>query len=167
MLAGAGSSPLTRGAQLPSRRCAACRRIIPAYAGSTATAPSWCSLHQDHPRLRGEHLIVGYAMLVPAGSSPLTRGAHVFPIPSKGLFRIIPAYAGSTRASSLILSSNRNHPRLRGEHLRLVHECPGTPGSSPLTRGALTIVRVQRNCPGIIPAYAGSTAELVAEALAR
>ena len=50
-----GSSPLTRGA--PALRCRTrrCRRIIPAYAGSTRFRDVVPVVLGDHPRLRGEH----------------------------------------------------------------------------------------------------------------
>ena len=50
-----GSSPHTRGAPHARRRHAPTRRIIPAYAGSTADEPHWVGTLADHPRIRGEH----------------------------------------------------------------------------------------------------------------
>ena len=50
-----GSSPHTRGA-LSDRGYLICGvRIIPAYAGSTATGPTGARIRRDHPRIRGEH----------------------------------------------------------------------------------------------------------------
>ena len=50
---GAGSSPLARGLQEPSRRARAPGRIIPARAGFTPGRPGpWCR-RRDHPRSRG------------------------------------------------------------------------------------------------------------------
>ncbi len=134
-------------------------RIIPAYAGSThmsvmsfltslgssphtrgARPPTstWSRRRGDHPRIRGEHkkgspwaqavtgIIPAYAgstsaralMVMPSrGSSPHTRGA----------------LAGCTALPNL----DRDHPRIRGEHLARV--C------------------VVGSVDGIIPAYAGST----------
>ena len=91
-----GSSPHTRGA----RRRPACasrpRGIIPAYAGSTGTAPSGLGNSGDHPRIRGEHPKGITRTRSPAGSSPHTRGApEQRRRPSRGA-GIIPAYAGST-----------------------------------------------------------------------
>ena len=54
--AASGSSPHTRGA-LPSVQAgAADLGIIPAYAGSTACIATCARRHEDHPRIRGEHL---------------------------------------------------------------------------------------------------------------
>ena len=50
--------------------------------------------------------------------------------------RIIPAYAGSTVEPSEMLTAQKDHPRIRGEH---GHECLKSvlfAGSSPHTRGA-------------------------------
>ena len=133
--------------------------VVPAYAGSTARSaaslaaragssphtrgalprrPLTARLPQDHPRIRGEHLVVGDGALLREG--------------------IIPAYAGSTRAGgtprSLPLGSSPHtrgahtirelspkaaldHPRIRGEHACYDHGC--------------------RRAGRIIPAYAGST----------
>ena len=70
-----GSSPLTRGAREKYADEHAVGGIIPAYAGSTATAFSRLSIERDHPRLRGEHLDMKFNNVSDAGSSPLTRGA--------------------------------------------------------------------------------------------
>ena len=92
--------------------------------------------------------------------------------------RIIPAYAGSTPASTATAAAQRDHPRIRGKHrdirrplrlLRLDHprirgEHPPVyadgilrPGSSPHTRGAPPRRLDVHVCKRIIPAYAGST----------
>ena len=75
------------------------------------------ALASDHPRIRGEH--------------------SIFPAPSLGYRRIIPAYAGSTVGRRWRRRWRPDHPRIRGEH------------SWSGIRGPV---------PGrIIPAYAGST----------
>ena len=113
------------------------RRIIPAYAGSTAS--SVC------------------AFLAFVGSSPHTRGAH--PAASHHALeeRIIPAYAGSTylpQGGKLTLS---DHPRIRGEHWGHGGPGRGPRGSSPHTRGAHHHEKGEEVNGRIIPAYAGST----------
>ena len=50
-----------------------------------------------------------------------------------------------------------DHPRIRGEHLRIAWEVIKSVGSSPHTRGARGAVGVRYDQAGIIPAYAGST----------
>ena len=92
-----------------------------------------------------------------SGSSPLTRGAQYGWGTSRGLIRLIPAYAGSTDTKRGDKQHGEAHPRLRGEHLGPRRSGDVFPGSSPLTRGARPAGRpVRRGC-GLIPAYAGST----------
>ena len=153
-----GSSPHTRGAPQRSSVCTGCRRIIPAYAGSTRIAVGRPRRAGDHPRIRGEHRRAVRDADGAEGSSPHTRGARAYrgaPVSPNG---IIPAYAGSTRIHGHPLPQGADHPRIRGEH------CPGADfaccqdGSSPHTRGAQVNWKDSRNGTGIIPAYAGSTA---------
>ena len=174
-----GSSPHTRGAP---ERCRAGRdpgRIIPAYAGSTIrTAAGWLgsadhprirgehrsatsttgSASPDHPRIRGEHYLSEFESDFQGGSSPHTRGARREELQETLVWRIIPAYAGSTPAAARRWRLPADHPRIRGEHLNERAARQRRKGSSPHTRGALRQQHLP--CPGcrIIPAYAGSTA---------
>ena len=50
-----GSSPHTRGAHVDPESLTLEDRIIPAYAGSTASPASIPATVRDHPRIRGEH----------------------------------------------------------------------------------------------------------------
>ena len=132
-----GSSPHTRGALVLQPGRFVELGIIPAYAGSTG-GPSGCSpWREDHPRIRGEHLRNAYKLTKLDGSSPHTRGALRHPPGPDRRQRIIPAYAGSTKAFDKHMARLEDHPRIRGEH-----------------RGAGAVVPARRR---IIPAYAGST----------
>ena len=112
-----GSSPLVRGALKRDSPDVAVARIIPARAGSTGTSEDTTRQDGDHPRSCGEHsgsiaIAVVLAGIIPAragststsasttmqarGSSPLVRGAPVFPASPRRNYRIIPARAGST-----------------------------------------------------------------------
>ena len=163
-----GSSPHTRGAPESAWSSQQSCRIIPAYAGSTAGLTRGVHRRSDHPRIRGEHGGPDTRLLSLLGSSPHTRGARR-PDPRRDSgMRIIPAYAGSTRATLYEVSVVPDHPRIRGEHERLRPRILGLLGSSPHTRGA----RRRRPHPNvdrrIIPAYAGSTRTYAAgEPLAR
>ena len=152
-----GSSPHTRGAHLRRRRRHRRSRIIPAYAGSTARPPQSRRRRRDHPRIRGEHYQRVIDGLGPAGSSPHTRGARRRRPAWRRRSGIIPAYAGSTGGALRRPGATRDHPRIRGEHLRGAPRVGGAVGSSPHTRGAprhrAHLAQRQR----IIPAYAGST----------
>ena len=69
-----GSSPLTRGKRTGAQVNIGGKGIIPAHAGKTPSrgrAHGWLG---DHPRSRGENRPAKNTSLLPAGSSPLTRG---------------------------------------------------------------------------------------------
>ena len=71
-----GSSPHTRGARSRVHRHRRPERIIPAYAGSTTYDKTGSYLEPDHPRIRGEHRMLGDDATLAGGSSPHTRGAR-------------------------------------------------------------------------------------------
>ena len=152
-----GSSPHTRGAPERARRPPAPQRIIPAYAGSTGTGYNRAVSNWDHPRIRGEHVVVVESDGRGQGSSPHTRGARRAALSrSRGLW-IIPAYAGSTKPSTPDARTGGDHPRIRGEHVPTCKNVATQRGSSPHTRGAPGRARSRLWTGGIIPAYAGST----------
>ena len=95
------------------------------------------------------------------GSSPHTRGAPI----ADGSFSndngIIPAYAGSTDPNRSFGEKMADHPRIRGEHSSPLLDDVYSIGSSPHTRGALTVQVGVNLFERIIPAYAGSTAKVV------
>ena len=153
----AGSSPLARG--LPYRKVwfAARRRIIPARAGFTATAPQPNDPPTDHPRSRGVYIAFAISTLTDAGSSPLARGllpAGDRPIADR---RIIPARAGFTRALIASDDAPEDHPRSRGVYRAIGINIHSQIGSSPLARGLLLPTDRPRCGGRIIPARAGFT----------
>ena len=75
--------------------------------------------------------------------------------------RIIPAYAGSTCPRGAGPVGVEDHPRIRGEHPLTGSQLVGGGGSSPHTRGARQRCRRRRTIGRIIPAYAGSTADII------
>ena len=70
---------------------------------------------------------------------------------------IIPAYAGNTASRACSIGTERDHPRVCGDHpeIRLLH-CARL-GSSPRMRGTLVSSWFLLAFLGIIPAYAGNT----------
>ena len=135
--------------------------IIPAYAGSTASAMSRTRGSTDHPRIRGEHGFPPAWRRIRGGSSPHTRGAPWSDIRGPVPGRIIPAYAGSTPSSAGCRAPPTDHPRIRGEHRRDHPAKPRPAGSSPHTRGAHRVREHHLREARIIPAYAGSTTALL------
>ena len=156
-MAAEGSSPHTRGAPPRGRPAPGSTGIIPAYAGSTFPSLASTSARRDHPRIRGEHTAVSIAKGEAGGSSPHTRGARSAPASPTSNARIIPAYAGSTPCRLRLSGRLPDHPRIRGEHRRARFPPSIRGGSSPHTRGALDVPRLDLLRVRIIPAYAGST----------
>ena len=116
-----------------------------------------CCAVRDHPRIRGEHHSGVPELALLRGSSPHTRGAPSRRVRVRSPHGIIPAYAGSTLFFLAQQSADKDHPRIRGEHLPLRYVMRNCLGSSPHTRGALDCKTLLLRVSGIIPAYAGST----------
>ena len=152
-----GSSPHARGAPCVGGRRQVRAGIIPACAGSTSAADVLYLSLGDHPRMRGEHLPSVSSDAIPKGSSPHARGARRASAATSGAHRIIPACAGSTSGSSRRGAPRRDHPRMRGEHLKPPFQMNGFVGSSPHARGAPAHKITRGHGYGIIPACAGST----------
>ena len=75
--------------------------------------------------------------------------------------RIIPAYAGSTGVAVVLGEDAQDHPRVCGEHQDSRPRQEWRAGSSPRMRGAQRAAQAVRGDRGIIPAYAGSTADMI------
>ena len=152
-----GSSPHVRGAQNLLPIMQDLDGIIPACAGSTCARLSARLEHGDHPRMCGEHGRLATMPCRSPGSSPHVRGAQRLERQSCSLSGIIPACAGSTSWETLRRTSNRDHPRMCGEH-SVKHNAKGNDqGSSPHVRGARRRQQDHPGSQGIIPACAGST----------
>ena len=95
--------------------------------------------------------------LLHRGSSPHVRGALKQDVARLRTAGIIPACAGSTRSTMVFPVDKRDHPRMCGEHGRVVTVNGNVKGSSPHVRGAPAAVVVCHLVRGIIPACAGST----------
>ena len=100
-----------------------------------------------------------------SGSSPLTRGKQRSPrdeIPWRGL---IPAHAGKTCSSLMIVIGFPAHPRSRGENWFADAARGVSEGSSPLTRGKPLKGWVREADNGLIPAHAGKTMASISAAV--
>ena len=71
--------------------------------------------------------------------------------------RITPACAGSTQRQSREKAQAKDHPRLRGEHLRALSAKDMRIGSPPPARGAQGDWPTEEQAVRITPACAGST----------
>ncbi len=95
-----GSSPHARGALERLHSEHLLEGLIPACAGSTVTPPTPMRRGRAHPRMRGEHGIVGALVDTAVGSSPPARGAPGVTGRAFVESGLIPACAGSTARMS-------------------------------------------------------------------
>ena len=160
-----GSSPHARGARSTSRLWICSVGIIPACAGSTFGAGSRPWTERDHPRMRGEHAAICEGWRRRGGSSPHARGALRNAVKIAAKSGIIPACAGSTCGQYWHHGAARDHPRMRGEHRDSFMGLASVLGSSPHARGARSCGACGACGPGIIPACAGSTPQVLPQAM--
>ena len=152
-----GSSPRVRGTHSLQAVPALGAGIIPACAGNTRRVSLARTSIWDHPRVCGEHGHRRFRACGQPGSSPRVRGTpseRKIPHVATG---IIPACAGNTSSSGMRLSRFGDHPRVCGEHGRIVTINGNVKGSSPRVRGTLNNLNLPCFSIGIIPACAGNT----------
>ena len=92
----AGSSPRVRGKRRGPRQLVHGRRLIPAYAGKTASAVGAAAGAAAHPRVCGENDARRSAFDSARGSSPRVRGKHDGRRSVLRVLGLIPACAGKT-----------------------------------------------------------------------
>ena len=152
-----GSSPLSRGIRSNNVQDDIVRGIIPALAGNTPALGIVTQPAEDHPRSRGEYVVVLGAVPICAGSSPLSRGIHHGFRFQQWPEGIIPALAGNTHYPGCNTWVGLDHPRSRGEYQLINSLLLGGGGSSPLSRGIPSSSAPSPASNGIIPALAGNT----------
>ena len=131
--------------------------ITPAYAGNTVIRLRARGMHEDHPRICGEHKEERMKKVCILGSPPHMRGT-LLPAFRKAAFRgITPAYAGNTDLSPRLPLRAGDHPRICGEHKRDFVAKGDILGSPPHMRGTLPFLPQSMLARGITPAYAGNT----------
>ena len=132
-----GDHPRSRGEHLVAAFDGAGQPwIIPALAGSTSSSTVRPPPTGDHPRSRGEHSMTTSLPDPTRGSSPLSRGARSLGCVDVGLPGIIPALAGSTDRSAVVIPSGWDHPRSRGEHKIPHHRTSGPHWIIPALAGS-------------------------------
>ncbi len=152
-----GLSPLTRGTHRRERLRQSRKRFIPAHAGNTAQSSIGTARHTVYPRSRGEHAELLDAAAQNRGLSPLTRGTQQPERQETGSVRFIPAHAGNTPAAPVRHDARPVYPRSRGEHNGKPQLYCRLRGLSPLTRGTLPPLPLERQDIRFIPAHAGNT----------
>ena len=115
-LPGGGSSPRVRGTHLDQTLSLNLGGIIPACAGNTTRGESEDCTTRDHPRVCGEHKPRRRQPTARPGSSPRVRGTRALAEVAVDEQGIIPACAGNTVANMGYSQSDRDHPRVCGEH---------------------------------------------------
>ena len=130
-----GSSPRMRGTLHVGDAIPDLDGIIPAYAGNTDQSIIAFPSCGDHPRVCGEHSDRPFILLDSLGSSPRMRGTPFTHFSGAERVGIIPAYAGNTCPNGRGSRSDRDHPRVCGEHFFRVIAYVVQPGSSPRMRG--------------------------------
>ena len=86
--------------------------------------------------MRGEHSPTSNTSGREPGSSPHARGAPHIDVAQDYFVGIIPACAGSTGERAILAFTQRDHPRMRGEHPGKGFDTARARGSSPHARGA-------------------------------
>ena len=107
--------------------------------------------------MRGEHQPTDPLPRAKQGSSPHARGTPSGTQLVTADSGIIPACAGNTCGMVHGRAQIRDHPRMRGEHVRGLYFYAMVGGSSPHARGTHSGKILRRVCFGIIPACAGNT----------
>ena len=153
-----GTSPRARGKPFHHLRRGGGVRNIPACAGKTDGTVFIPVLPEEHPRVRGENLIIESHKLSPSGTSPRARGKRMATAWYASLLRNIPACAGKTIWAWGQCFENQEHPRVRGENIgaKILSVISG--GTSPRARGKHQHSRPRRGYCRNIPACAGKTA---------
>ena len=154
----AGSSPRMRGTHVGCGAYVRPPGIIPAYAGNTPLPARKPRRRRDHPRVCGEHVSCSAITEPVAGSSPRMRGTPFCQNWLRLGYGIIPAYAGNTSPAHPAAAEAWDHPRVCGEHAKLLLNSLVGKGSSPRMRGTHPREQRAKGHDGIIPAYAGNTA---------
>ena len=90
--------------------------ITPAYAGTTVLLAFGRAVHEDHPRIRGNHISIAFWSRSVSGSPPHTREPRLSTFSASHLHRITPAYAGTTILFAIGQAVHEDHPRIRGNH---------------------------------------------------
>ena len=152
-----GSPPRMRGREPLRAVTICCVRITPAYAGKRSGWPAVRSKPKDHPRVCGEEWYADRKGLATGGSPPRMRG-RVVNIPHLQVkVGITPAYAGKSAPFLILVTGNRDHPRVCGEELWLFC-CVSLPsGSPPRMRGRVACQGPRGARYRITPAYAGKS----------
>ena len=154
-----GSPPHARGRLQDDDRRLPGGGITPACAGKTVFGCCRGCGAWDHPRMRGEDAATAATLAGIVGSPPHARGRRLPARSSRARRRITPACAGKTRRHESSISSQTDHPRMRGEDGPPKPSYAEETGSPPHARGRPFINAIVGALGRITPACAGKTEE--------
>ena len=150
-----GSPPHTRGKGFLDFLHLFVDRITPAHAGKSCKSVISISSQKDHPRTRGEKLMIWAIFGKIEGSPPHTRGKAFGAWWGLATDRITPAHAGKRPEVTDVHGTYGDHPRTRGEkRITPAHRLQKS-GSPPHTRGKVPSDVSTFWKQGITPAHAG------------
>ena len=109
----------------------------------------------DHPRVCGEKSYQDSQHGCQSGSPPRMRGKDANGLNMLSNLGITPAYAGKRPSRLRRDHERRDHPRVCGEKILLLHFQLMAVGSPPRMRGKDAVKWHPARCLGITPAYAG------------
>ena len=152
-----GSPPRVRGKGKGGKEKVCILRITPARAGKSPLPARGNSCLGDHPRACGEKVREQLRKLNAQGSPPRVRGKDTGAAAEAQRTGITPAHAGKSFGAFNHRLNIQDHPRTRGEKLRLQTPTPGVKGSPPHTRGKVVVLGHPFVVLGITPAHAGKS----------
>ena len=132
-----GSSPRMWGTPRAVTARRVLPRFIPAYVGNTGQGAGADIVIPVHPRVCGEHSVPAVGRRTSAGSSPRMWGTQPGISKHERARRFIPAYVGNTFSRSAWRLALAVHPRVCGEHLKMLLSGLEYIGSSPRMWGTL------------------------------
>ncbi len=152
-----GPPPRARGP--PGGACSRGRKAgtTPACAGTTRTGPRPAPGARDHPRVRGDHPIAIVSCPWGSGPPPRARGPHPRRPDRLDVHGTTPACAGTTWSLPPGPPWPRDHPRVRGDHLKAEEPDTYAEGPPPRARGPHRHRPHHCHRNGTTPACAGTT----------
>ncbi len=110
------SPPLARGLWNWVAASSVVHGITPACAGTIFVVGVRLKKNKNHPRLRGDYVLVNPQKSAKVESPPLARGLYVHGFAKRAFYGITPACAGTIYAAIHCCQLHQNHPRLRGDY---------------------------------------------------
>ena len=152
-----GTPPRARGRQRAPVGSGGLRRNTPACAGTTPPPTCPQARTTEHPRVRGDDTTESNPYAIHIGTPPRARGRRRCARRCGTWRGNTPACAGTTPSGSQTAPGRREHPRVRGDDVRVIRFSGVPPGTPPRARGRPEIVRWEAGEPGNTPACAGTT----------